>query len=339
MTARYNSSIPILLETEGKLYTGWKDISVSLSLEQASNSFSLTASDAGKAELSQHPIQLGSRCRVIMAGQPVINGWIEDDEPSYDDTTHDIKFGGRDVTCDAIDSSAQIPNQELHNVTLAEAATQLMQPYGIKVDCPEPGAKFDKFVINDGETGFAAIESSAKQRGLIVYTLGDGVLHIRKPNPTRTGILLKEGDNILKASGKRSHKDRFGKYVVKSQASGKPRQAAEITDSSIRSTRVMIVRAEKANETASNLERAQWEMRVRKAKSERASITMQGWHYAPNKLWLPNLLVTLESPKLGMDGELLVASVALSVDDSGGSLSALELVHPDAYAAEPATNA
>jgi prophage tail gpP-like protein len=50
---------------------------------------------------------------------------------------------------------------------------------------------------------------------------------------------------------------------------------------------------------------------------------------------LPNLLVTLESPALGMDGELLVASVTLSVDDSGGSLSALELVNPDAYAAEP----
>lgn len=335
MKPRYNSSIPILLETAGKLYTGWKDLSVTLSLEQASNSFQLTASDAGKAELAQHPIQLGSRCRVVIAGQPVINGWIEDGEPSYDANAHDIKFSGRDVTCDAIDSSAQIPNQELHNVTLAQAARQLMQPYGITVDCPEPGAKFDKFVINDGETGFQAIESHARQRGLIVYTLGDGVLHIRKPNPQQTGVMLEEEENILKASAKLSQKDRFGKYIVKSQAKGKPRQAAEITDASIRSSRVMIVRAEKANETASNLERAKWEMRVRKAKSERATITVQGWHYAAGKLWMPNLLANLKSPSLGMGGDLLVASVTLSVDDSGGSLSVLDLVHPDAYAAEP----
>ncbi|WP_287601221.1 phage baseplate assembly protein [Thiothrix sp.] len=332
---RYNSSIPILLETESKLYTGWESLNVSLSLEQASNTFSVTASDAGKAELQQHPIQLGSRCRVVIAGQPVINGWIEDCNPSYEGDSHSISFSGRDVTCDAIDSSAQIPNQELHNVTLAEAASQLMQPYGVTVDCPEPGAKFAKFVINDGETGFQAIESHAKQRGLIVYTLGDGVLHIRKPNPKNSGVTLQEGINILKASATLSHKDRFGTYISKSQSTGNNRTASEVTDPAIRSSRVMIVRAEKANDAASNRERAQWEMRTRKANGERASITVQGWHYSPGKLWLPNLLVTLKSPRLGMGGELLVASVALSVDDSGGSLSALELVHPDAYAAEP----
>lgn len=339
MTARYNSSIPILLETAGKLYTGWKELSVTLSLEQASNEFSLTASDAGKEELAQHPIRLGTRCRVVIAGQPVINGWIEESEPSYDASAHDIKFSGRDITCDAIDSSAQIPNQELHNVTLQEAATQLMQPYGVTVDCPEPGAKFEKFVVNDGETGFQAIESHARQRGLIVYTLGDGILHIRKPNPLETGVTLREGVNILKASAKRSHKERFGKYQVKSQSKGKNRQAAEITDSSIRSTRVMIVRAEKANnESVSNLERARWEMRVRKAKSERASITVQGWFYKWGKLWLPNMLVTLDSPKLGINGELLIASVNLNADESGGTTSTLDLVHPDAYAAEPVSD-
>lgn len=338
-TARYNSSIPILLETEGQLYTGWKNLSVTLSLEQASNSFSLTASDAGKLELAQHPIQLGTRCRVIIAGQPVINGWIEDSEPSYDATSHDITFSGRDVTCDAIDSSAQIPNQELHNVTLTEAAHQLMQPYGVTVDCPEPGAKFEKFVVNDGETGFQAIENHAKQRGLIVYTLGDGVLHIRKPNPMNTQLTLKEGVNILKASANLSHKERFGQYIVKSQATGQPRRASTVVDSGIRSSRVMIVRAEKANDTVSNQQRAEWEMRVRKAKSERASVTVQGWHYAQNKLWMPNLLVNLDSPRLGIKGELLIASVVLSVDDNGGSLSSLELVHPAVYAAEPVNSA
>jgi prophage tail gpP-like protein len=333
--ARYNSSIPILLEVQGHRYTGWDGLNVSLGLEQASNSFSLTASDAGKVELAMHPIQLGARCRVILAGQPVINGWVEECEPSYDATTHDIKFSGRDVTCDAIDSSAQIPNQELHHVTLAEAATQLMQPYGITVDCPEPGATFEKFVVNDGETGFQAIENHAKQRGLIVYTLGDAVLHIRKPNPVKTGITLTEGVNILKASATLSHKERFGKYTVKSQSTGKHRASSEVVDKAVRSTRVMVVRAEKANDTTSNLARAQWEMRVRKAKSERASITVQGWHYAPDQLWLPNLLVNVDSPRLGLKGELLTASVALSVDSSGGSLTVLELVHPETYASEP----
>lgn len=336
--ARYNSSIPILLETDSQLYTGWKNLRVNLSLEQASNSFDLTASDAGKTQLKQHPIKRGSRCVVVIAGQPVINGWIDSINPSYSKEAHDISFSGRDVTCDAVDSSAQLPNQELHNVTLAAAATQLMQPYGITVDCPEPGAAFEKFVVNDGETGFQAIESHAKQRGLIVYTLGDGVLHIRKPNPTSTGVTLKEDYNILSASAQLDDKERFGKYIVKSQATGKNRSAAEVTDPSIRNSRVMIVRAEKANENSSNQQRADWEMRVRKAKSERATVTVQGWLYAPGKLWLPNQLVTLDSPRLGMGGELLIASVALSVDDSGGSLTTLELVHPDAYAAEPATN-
>lgn len=325
------SQLPVRLETEGATYTGWEKVSIQQSLEQASNTFTLSVSNTKADALSQHPIKIGIRCRVLIGNTPVINGYIGKRKPSFDANSHTISFSGRDLIGDIVDSSAILPNQELHNVTLKEAAETLCGPFGVDIYCPLPGLPFDKFVVNDGETVFQCLEQHAKQRGLMIYTLGDGVLHIKRLSPVDSGFTLKEGDNILKGSAEDDEGDRYHHYISKSQASGKHRAKSEAFDKDIRASRVLIIRAEKANSSGANKNRAEYEMNLRKAKGDRAKITVKGWTYGEeNKIWQPNVLVNLQSPRLDKKGQYLVSSVTLSVDDSG-TIAMLELVNPAVY--------
>ena len=326
------SASQVRLQTEGAIYKGWEDVTIRQSLEQAANTFELTVSDERANAISNQPIAKGARCRVLIGDTSVINGFVGRRKPSFGNNTHKIKLTGRDITGDLVDSSAIVPNQELHNVTIKEAADILCKPFNITVNCPAPGAKFEKFAVNDGETVFQCLESHAKQRGLLIYTLGDGVLQINRPSPIESGVTLEEGVNILSGSADHNDDDLYYQYLSKSQAGGKHRNQAAAIDTTIRQGRVLIVRAEKTNDAISNQSRAEYEMKRRQAHATRASLVVQGWEYADGKVWQPNLLVNLKCPSLEIEGQFLLASTALSVSDGAGTLGTLEFVLPEVYA-------
>ena len=328
----YHRDLAVRLQTAGALYQGWESVTIRQSLEQAANTFELTVSDERASDLNNQPIAKGARCRILIGDTPVINGFVGRRKPSFGNTTHKITLSGRDITGDLVDASAIVPNQELHNVTLKEAADSLCAPFNITVNCPAPGAKFEKFAVNEGETVFQCLESHAKQRGLLIYTLGDGILQINRPSPIDSGVTLEEGVNILSGSADHNDDDLYHQYISKSQAGSRHRNQATATDPSIRAGRVLIVRAEKSNETTSNQHRADYEMKLRQAKATRASLVVQGWEYAAGKVWQPNLLVNLKCPSLDIEGQFLLASTALSSSDGAGTLGTLAFVKPEVYA-------
>ncbi len=326
------SQSQVRLQTSGAIYQGWENVTIRQSLEQAANTFELTVSDERATDLNNQPIAKGARCRILIGDTPVINGFVGRRKPSFGNNTHKITLSGRDITGDLVDASAIVPNQELHNVTLKEAADILCAPFNIPVNCPQPGAKFDKFAVNDGETIFQCLESHAKQRGLLIYTLGDGTLQINRPSPIDIGITLEEGVNILSGTADHNDDDLYHQYISKSQAGSSHRNQATATDPDIRAGRVLIVRAEKSNEASSNQNRAEYEMKLRQAKATRASLVVQGWEYAEGKIWQPNLLVNLKCPSLEIEGQFLLADTTLSSDDQVGTLGKLGFVLLDVYA-------
>lgn len=319
----------IKLETDNGIYTGWENITISRSLEQMANTFSLGVTEKNAASLHAQPIHLDSACRVLYGGKPLISGTVEDTDPSYSDDSHTITLSGRDSTADLIDCSAIIDSQELSNVNIKTAAEILCKPYNIPVNCPAPGPVFKKFAINDGETVFTCLEQYARQRGLLLYTLGDGVLHIGKPDTQPLDVVLKEGDNILEGSAKHSNKARYHRYIVKSQAQGgKHAVQAEYIDSEIRNTRTLILRAERAGEDCAK--RAEWEARVRRARGRTANIKFKGWEHSKGKVWDVGDRVFLESERLGFQEYMIISHVTLTADDNG-KLSDLVLTDPEAY--------
>lgn len=324
----------IQLWTPLGIFEGWENVRISLGLDQLSGSFEFAVSGANARELSQHPLHKGLECKVLLHGQTVVTGFIGKRRPSYDASSHTLSIAGRDVTCDLIDCSAMLPNQELHNVTIADVATQLIAPFPfIRLDCPDPGAAFAKVTVNDGDTIFSVLESLAKQRGLMIYTTGDGVLHIRRPLINSTGLLLSEGREILSASLEESDNEQFAEYIVRSQQPDTGKTAAEqrYTQRGVRQGRVRIITAEQPDDGQQIKNRAEWEAKLRQARSVSATVKVQSWQKQRGVLWRLGDDVRITSPSLGLrNTAMVVNTIAYSIED-GGTTTELGLVLPEVF--------
>lgn len=330
----------ITLKTPNGTYTGWETCRVTLALDQMSGAFELGVSGENARELVKHPLKKGLQCRVMLGDETVITGYINRRSAAYDSSSHTLTISGRDATCDLIDCSAVVPNQELHNVTLAAAAQQLMGPFpAIRLDCPNPGKAFAKFVVNEGDTIHAVLESHAKQRGLMVYTLGDGVLRIGKPTVTDTGIALIEGETLKSASMEESDDEQFNEYIVHAQDSddGKHQAEQRYTDPAVRKGRVRIISAEKPDDGGEIRNRAEWEAKLRQARSVTATASVQGWDVIKPgdktpKLWRLGDTVKITSPALALKSRaMLVNSLTFGVENGSGTTTELGLVLPEVY--------
>ena len=52
-------------------------------------------------------------------------------------------------------------------------------------------------------------------------------------------------------------------------------------------------------------------------------------------LWAPNLLVSIRSPWLRLDGEMLIRQCTFTRDPQGGTETVLEIISPQAFDPEP----
>ena len=312
-------------------YGQWTEVSVNRQLDNVSGEFTLALTQqTGQGEAYLKHLLGGERCQVQLHGQTVIDGHVEKVNPHYDSKSHTVSVSGRDLTGALVESSAIIKEQELSNVTIADAATQLLAPFNIDIICPKPGKPFKKFAVNEGESIFETLESHAKQRGQLLYTQADGKLTIGVPDQTDSGIVLKEGVNILAASAERDVSQLHGKYIVKASGKGgQHRQAEAAGDTWI--DRAKLIYGER-NETASLdvQKRADWEAKTRKGKSKTATITVKSWH-VEGKLWQLGTRLMLDAPKLGFEEIMLLKGITFIANKKRGVIAELSLIDPLAY--------
>ena len=92
----------VLLQVNGQRYSNFKSLTVFKSMESISGDFSFSAAII---DIKEFPIKLGDECIVIINTNPVITGFVEDIDISFDNVSHNVIISGRDKTCDVIDSS------------------------------------------------------------------------------------------------------------------------------------------------------------------------------------------------------------------------------------------
>jgi len=103
------------------------------------------------------------------------------------------------------------------------------------------------------------------------------------------------------------------------------------TDKAVRRYRPLIVYGDNAMTEADAAQRALYEMRRRVGKSQKAEVTVQGWHQTPGgPLWHEGDMVAITAPWLGVDKELCIAAVEFSMDDNGRRTT-LSLTLVDAF--------
>lgn len=334
----------VSLHVGGRRFEGWRSASVVRSIEGAAGSFHLEVTEKHPGRPAAREIRDGDEVVITIGGDPVLTGYVDVlDIATVEDGVR-VRIEGRDKTGDLVDCSPDPRPSEWKGVTLQRLAEILAEPFGIKVlSDVAPGDPFPKVALSPGETVWNLLEERARYRGLLAMSDGQGGLLITEAGKAGRGEPLVHGGNILASSLTRSSSDRFSVYIVKGQSGGTDfsfgipaaSPEARAIDKAVRRHRPLVVVASSSVDAGRCSKRARYEATVRAGRAEAVRIDVQGWHQRQGgPLWVPNLIVAVDSDPLGVHADLVVSQVAL-LQKEDSTTTTLDLVRPDAFAPLP----
>jgi prophage tail gpP-like protein len=314
----------VKLYVGGKIYTGWKEVSVTQAIDQAASSFTVGLSASFTNGVSVLPVAPGSACRVELAGKTVVTGFIDIISGRYDDSDHSYSMTGRSAIGDLVDCSAIVDGGEFINQTVDSIARAICKPFGISLIVAsgvDVGAALPKHRVDDGNA-HEVIERACRRRGLLLTSSSDGDLVIDQVGSKQIKTPLVFGNNIKSSSGQFSINNRFSEYRVKAQSTGgdsisleqQIQSVAVERDVGIKRYRPLVVDAEEGETDLSK--RGRFEASTRFGRSTQINYTVQGWEHEQG-LWQPNTLVRVIDPYFQIDGFLLISAVRFSYGPDG----------------------
>lgn len=321
-------------------YAGWTDISVTRSMETAAGGFNLGLTSRWPGQETDFPLRQGQACRVAIAGDTVVRGWIDWVVRREDDRIYRLTVAGRDAAGDLVDSAAAHQPGEWRGLTLLDLVRQLARPWGISVRAAfdDPTA-FGVFRVQLGETAWSAIERACRFRRALAMSDGKGGLVLVRAATSRADVSLVRGQNIVEVDSDDDNSDRYSDIIVYGQrpaADGEDLASAfhgrgHATDKSVGRWRPLIILAEDQATQMQLQTRAEWEAAVRFGRSHKRTVKVEGWRQRPNgRLWQPNELVHLTWRHI--DDEMLISSVEFR---SPPEMTILTLYPPEAFRPAP----
>ncbi|CAM3283071.1 putative tail protein [Xenorhabdus nematophila F1] len=338
-----------------KIYSGWKTLDVTRSLEEMSGQFSLGIT----VKNTDSPLVLkpGHACQLAINGQQVVTGYVDAVDVGINADERTITLSGRDKTGDLVDCAAIHGKGQWRNVSLAAIAKDLCQPFGVTVrwlvkDAAAATA-FRQWQIEPGETVFDNLSRAARHRGVIMTSNAAGELVFTTAGNQSVAILVlgnvqHAGIKIKTLDTSLSWQERFSLYRVKgaSAAGGRwgetqtPVQSTAIymdaRDPAITRYRPTIFLADDNMTKARGTARAAWEQKRAMAHATHATVGITGWFKPSGQLWQPNEMVRLQAIQAGFSDEpLLIVAVNYLLDSDNGTITRLELMPREGFT-EPA---
>lgn len=329
----------------GRAYGGWKRVEVQRSIEQMAGGFVLELTHRWPGVDVAPGLREGLPCQVLIDGEVVITGYIDQFEPDLSDTSCSIRVEGRDKTGDLVDCSAIHQGGQWREARLERIVRDIARPFGLSVVLQaglDQGAPFKSFALEDGERAFDAIDRACRLRSVLCASTPLGEIWLGEAGDTDTGVTLEEGVNLKRISATHSWKDRYSQIVVKSQTSGDneswgPNAAqlkADARDEEIDRYRPLVVQAEHGDNRASLKDRAQWEVGVRMGRGKRGKAVVVGWRMGANGrdggLWQPNTMARVISPRMNLDMDVLIVACLFTLTEQG-AVTELTFSRPEAF--------
>lgn len=334
------SDVVLSLLVNGLSYTGFKTIDISKSIEDLSGTFTLTMSGAWSDDVPI--IKPLSKCVLKLDKEIVITGYVDRVSITIKKDAHEIVITGRDKAADLIDCSVVNTTGQYLGLKVEQIIEQICQPFGIKVSLDagiDTGLPLNVFAIEQGMSAFEAIQKLCKIRRLLATSDGNGGVLITRAGNNLANTAILEGVNMLKGQADYDFSNRFSIYYCKGQQTGNNNTAIQsiianvgvATDSMVDRYRPLLIIADAPATTKDCQDRAQWEQAIRLGKSQKYTITVNGWDDPlTNTLWKINGLVTVQSPTLGVKDNLLIMGINYRLSEEG-QLTELQLTPASAY--------
>lgn len=205
----------IELYLNGMIFSGWKSLLVMRSLEAMSGRFELGVAVREKDDVNG--IKAGSALKLVMNGQTVITGYLDEVSQTAQGENKSIRISGRDKTADLVDCSVIHKSYHFKHQTLQQIATILCQPFDItvvwQVKSTKANEKIPVWQVEPGETVFDTLTKAARHKGVLVTSDVDGNLVFTEPSEKQVGE-LELGKNLLSLEVTDSWQNRFSLYRV-----------------------------------------------------------------------------------------------------------------------------
>ncbi len=338
------------LIVDGQAFGGWLDVRVSRGIKRGAGDFQIAVTQRWPGLDARFEIPEGAACEIWIDDDKVLTGWVEIVRKKRSATTASVAISGRSKTCDLIDCSPDFETTELAGLDLATVARKVAAPFGIEVDARATGPTFAVAAAHHGETCWKLIERLARQRQLLVMDDPDGrVVLTRLAIERATDRIVHPDDRLLEVEAVRDASKRFSVYKVKAQAGARwidegsdeesiPEELAhvegQVTDRGVGRYRPKTILNEGAAKKVGALARAEWEARRAIGEALRFNVSRVGWRQSDGSLWVPNILVSCESPEMNLSAELALAEVHYR-KGAMGTVCELELAPPEAFTPEP----
>ncbi len=212
----------ITLEIDGTQYSGFTYGSVRRSIEEASGTF---AFEITSSVVSNFPIKRRAECRVLIDDVPVLTGFVDIINVSYDKLSHSLMVQGRDKTGILVDSSVQSRTFN-KTIGLKKLTEQVISDLGVTIQVinnVDGLANFTKQINAEiGESAYSFIERYCKKAQVLFTTNGYGDVVFTRASTDRIDTLLlsvKNGEqnNILSAMVNYNDARRYREYKVLGQ--------------------------------------------------------------------------------------------------------------------------
>ena len=321
----------------GRKFSEWTAPRVNRSLDHIAAAFSLSlvARDAAGERVRLFP---GDSVDVSVNGTKVISGFVDQLSTSFSDSSHSVSVSGSESSSDLADCCIESP-LEWESKKMDEIIRSICATFGLSfsnsmgVDVGEP---FKKFSIEPGTKAVEAISELCNERGILCCSNGLGKLFLLKPESCPRGPALRQGENLMAASVDFSLVDRFSTYKVYGTGKARKKVVATASDADVTRNRPLTIVDSNAVEKDKVQARADWECRIRRAKSMGFRATVHGWENDQG-IWEPGVICSFYAPELYVETplDLLVSAVEYSWSDSAGEVTNLTLVSPDVYEPQP----
>lgn len=337
----------VTLRVNNREWGGWTSVSISAGIERLARDFSIeiTRQWPGTEDVGQlqPKVKKGDAVTVLIGTDLVISGYIDATPVRYDAKSVSVGIVGRSKTADLIDCSAT--TTQFTGRTFTQIAEQLAKPFGVSVvNAGIDNTPIIGLQVDFGETVIDVLDKMMGLQQVLAYDNAKGDLVVGPVGASHCVTALVLGENIISCDTEQSIKERFSEYQVAGQRAGNDEDFGETTTSAIRAKTVdggvtryrpMIIKQMGNATGGSVIERSQFEMLRRAARTDEVTYTVQGWRQGNGKLWEPNQSVTVYDPVLDFNNrDMLIAEVTYKKSDQG-TTTELRIGPADAYLPEP----
>lgn len=253
-----------------------------------------------------------------------------------DADSHAIYIEARSLGRELVDCQY---SKTLSGLKLGEIVKRICSTFKVPVKIEAETAVVPDFSMQC-ELPANALINAVRAANLLLYPLPDGGLVLTKPTDAAPVASLEYGVHIKRYEVVDEFKLRFSDYVIKGYdyASDAALKGAA-KDGGISFFRPMHIVADRHGHGLGGCDRrANLERNRRLARAHRIELEVPGWRYQDEdgnwQLWAINTQVRVIIPEEGIDDVFLIGERTFRLDDKGGSVTLLQVMHRNAFIGE-----